>query len=112
MINFHEHTNENKLKYNPDWPYIPDHPYRILIIGSSGSGKTNTLLNLINNQPDIDKIYLYAKNIYEPKYHFLINKRESTGLKHFNDPKAFVEYSNDMQDVYNNINYYNLIDSF
>ena len=107
MINFDDYTNENKLKHNPDWPYIPDHPYRILIIGGSGSGKTNTLLDLINNQPDIDKIYLYAKDLYETKYQFLINKRESTGLKHFNDPKAFIEYSNDMQDVYKNINQYN-----
>ena len=57
MINFDEYTNENKLKHNPNWPYIPDHPYRILIIGGSGSGKTNVLLNLINNRPDIDKIY-------------------------------------------------------
>ena len=107
MINFDEYTNENKINHNPNWPYIPDHPYRILIIGGSGSGKTNTLLNLINNQPDIDKIYLYAKDLYEPKYQFLINKRESIGLKHFNDPKAFIEYSNDMHDVYKNINDYN-----
>ena len=69
--------------------------------------KTNTLLNLINNQPDIDKIYLYAKDTYEDKYQFLINKRESIGLKHFNDPKAFIEYSNDMHDVYKNIDDYN-----
>ena len=64
-------------------------------------------MNLINNQPDIDKIYLYAKDPYEAKYQFLINKRESTGLKHFNDPKAFIEYSNDMHDVYKNIDEYN-----
>ena len=63
-------------------------------------------MDLINNEPDIDKVYLYAKDPYETKYHFLINKRESTGLNHFNDPKAFIEYSNDMQDIYKNINYY------
>ena len=79
--------NEKKRKHNPNWPYIPDHPYIILIIAGSGSAKTNTLLNLINNQPDIDKIYLYAKDPYEDKYQFLINKRDSIGLKHFNDPK-------------------------
>ena len=107
MIHFDEYANENKRKHNPNWPYIADHPYRILIIGGSGSGKTNALLNLINNQPDIGKIYLYAKDLYEPKYQFLINKRESIGLKHFNDPKAFIEYSNDMHDVYKNINNYN-----
>ena len=106
MINFDDDTNENKTKHNPDWPYSPDHPYRILIIGGSGFGKTNVLLNLINNQPDIDKIYLYAKDLYEGKYQFLINKRESVGLKHFNDPKAYIEYSNDMQDVYKNIDEY------
>ena len=107
MINFDDCANENKTQHNLKWPYIPDHPYRILIIGGSGSGKTNALLNLINNQPDIDKIYLYAKDPYEDKYQFLINKRESIGLKHFNDPKAFIEYSNDMQDVYKNIDEYN-----
>ena len=94
MINFNEYTNEHKRKHNPNWPYIPDYSYRILIIGGSGSGKTNALLNLINNQSDIDKIYLYAKDLYEPKYQSLIKKRESMGLKHFNDPKAFIEYSN------------------
>ena len=71
--------------------YILDHPYRILIIGGSGSGKTNALLNLRNNQPDIDKIYLYAKDPFAAKYQFLINKRESTGLRYFNDPEAFIE---------------------
>ena len=68
MINFDNYANENKIKYNPNWPSIPDHPYRILIIGGSGSGKTNALLNLLNNQQDIDKIYLYAKDPYEEKY--------------------------------------------
>ena len=106
MINFDEYTNEIKREHNPNWPYIPDHPYRILIIGSSGTGKTNALLNLINNQQDIDKIYLCAKDPYEDKYLYLINKRESVGLKHFNDPKAFIEYSNDMHDVYKNIENY------
>ena len=66
MINFDEYTNENIIEHNSKWPYIPDHPYRILIVGGSGSGKTNALLNLINNQPDIDKIYLYAKDPYDP----------------------------------------------
>ena len=78
------------------------------MIGGSGSGKTNALLNLINKQPDIDKIYLYAKDPYEAKYQFLINKRESTGLNHFNDPKAFIEYSNDMQDIYKSIDECNI----
>ena len=107
MINFADYSNENNRKHNLNWPYIPDHPYRILIICGSGSRKTNVLLNLITNQPDTDKIYLDAKDPYEAKYQFLINKTESAGLKHFNDPKAFIEYSNDMQDVYKNINDYN-----
>ena len=64
-------------------------------------------MNLIKNQPDIDKIYLYAKDPYEAKYQYLINKREKARLDHFKDPKAFVEYSNDMQDVYKNIEDYN-----
>ena len=78
-----------------------------LIIGGSGSGKTNALLILINNQSDIDKIYLYSKDPYEDTYQFLIKKRKSIGLKHFNDAKAFIKYSNDKHDVYKNINNYN-----
>ena len=109
MINFDDYTNENIIEHNSKSPYIPDHPYRILIVGGSGSGKTNALLNLINNQPDIDKIYLYAKDPYEKKYQYLINKREKVGLNHFNDPKAFMEYSNDMQDVHKSIEDYNPI---
>ena len=106
MINFDDYTNENKTEHNSKWPYIPDHPYRI-IVGGSGSGKTNESLKLINNQPDIDKIYLYAKDPYEAKYQYLINKRQKVELDHFNDPKAFMEYSNDMSDVYKNIEDYN-----
>ena len=96
MINFDNYTNENKTTHNPDWPYIADHRCRILIIGGSGSGKINALLNLIYNQRNNDKIYLYAKDPYEKKYQYLTYKRENTELKHFNDPKAFIEYSNDM----------------
>ena len=99
MINFDDIINENKIEHNKNWPYIPDHPYRILIIGQSRSGKTNRLLNLIANQPDIDKTYLYAKDPYECKYQYLINKREGVGINRFNDPKAFIAYSSDMHDV-------------
>ena len=83
---------------NDDWPF------RMLIIGPSGSGKTNTLLHLINNLHPIDKIYLYAKDIREAKYEYLINKREQAGI---NDPHAFIEYSDDMNDVLDDINNYN-----
>ena len=108
MINFDDYTNENIIEHNSKWSYIPDHPYRILIIGGSGSGKTNALLNLINSQPGIDKIYLYTKDPHETKYQYLINKREKVGLDHFDDPKALIEYSNDMQDVYKNVDDYNI----
>ena len=70
MINFDDYTNENKIEHNLKWPYILDHPYRILILGSSGSGETSELLSLIYNQPDIDKIYLYVKDPYEAKYQY------------------------------------------
>ena len=82
-------------------------PFRMLIKGPSGSGKTNTLLHLINNLHPIDKIYLYAKDIHEPKYEYLINKREQAGIKNLNDPQAFIEYSDDMNDVLDDINNYN-----
>ena len=82
-------------------------PFRMLIIGPSGSGKTNTLPHLINNLHSIDKIYLYAKDIHEPKYEYLINKREQAAIKNLNDPNAFIEYSGDMNDVLDDINDYN-----
>ena len=78
-----------------------------MIICGSGSGKTNSLLNLINQQDHIDKIYLYAKDLSEPKYEFLIKKCEDAGTKHFNDSNAFIECSNTMDDVYENIDDYN-----
>ena len=93
-------SNKNENKDN-NWPF------RMLIIGPLGSGKTNTLLHLINNLHPIDKIYLYAKDLSEPKYEYLINKREHAGIKNLNDPHAFIEYSNDMDDVLDDINNYN-----
>ena len=108
MINFDNYVNENKTKHNKNWPYIRDHPYRILIVAGSGSGKTDALLwNEKEKEPDIDKIYLYAKDPYEAKYQYLINKREGVDIDHFNDPKPFIEYSNDMHDVYKYIDEYN-----
>ena len=79
-----------------------------MILGGSGPGKTNSLLNLIKEQDDIDKICLYAKDLSEPKYQFLIKKREDAGINYFNDPNAFIECSNTMVDVYENIDNYNL----
>ena len=87
MINFDDVIKEETKKHNLNWSQIPNYPYRILITEGSGTGKTSSLFN---HQPDIDKIYLYVKNPYETKYQFLINNRESTGLKHFNDSKAFI----------------------
>ena len=107
MIHLDNIINENNDEYDKKWRYIPDHPYRILIIGGSGSRKTNTLLNLINEQEDIDKIYLYTKDLSEPKYEFLIKNRENAGIKHVNNSKAFIECSNTKDDVYENINDYN-----
>ena len=80
MINLDDYVNENKTKHNQKWKYISYHLYRTLIMGGSGSGKTKALLNLINNQSDIDKMYLYAEDPYEAKYQFLINKIEITGF--------------------------------
>ena len=108
MINLDSIINENNKKHNEKWPYIPDHPCRILIIGGSGSGKTNALINLINEQNDIDKIYLYAKDLSELKYEYLIKKREDVGIRHVNNSNAFIECSGTMNDVYENINDCNL----
>ena len=82
MINLDTIINENNKEHNEKWPYIPDHPYRILIIGGSGSGKTNALLNLIYEQNNIDKIYLYAKHLSEPKYEYSIKNSENIGINY------------------------------
>ena len=97
MVNFDDYAVENKTEHNLKWGQQ----------GVQDLGKTDALLNSINNQPDIDKMYLYAKDPYEADYQLLINKRGSSRLKHFNDPKAFIEYSNDMKHVYKNIEEYN-----
>ena len=107
MFNFDYITKEDIKENNLNLPEIPDHPYRILIVGCSGSGKRNALFNLRNPEPDIDKKNLYAKDPCEEKYQLLVNKRESTGLEYFNDSKVFIEYSNDMDNVYKNVEEYN-----
>ena len=107
MISFDDAIKENIKEYNPNWPEVSDHPYRTLIAEGSGSGKTNALFNLINYEPDIDQIYLHAKDPYEEKNQFLIIKWNSKSLKHFNNSKVFVEYLNDMDNIYKNIVDYN-----
>ena len=98
MKNYHQ---SSKINHKPVRPHIPDHPYRTLIIGGSGSGKTNVLLNLIKHQrPDIDKIYLYVKDLFESKYLLLINEREKVGIENLKNPKALIDYSQIIDDVY------------
>ena len=82
---------------------------RIIITGGSASGKTNALINLINEQNDIDKVYLYARDLSEPMYEYLIKERKDAGIKHLNNLSTFIECSNMMDDVYENINDYNSI---
>ena len=105
-MNLDSITNENNKEHIEKWPFIPDHPYRILIIGGSGSGKTNALLSLIKEQDNIDKIYLYAKDLSQPKYKLWNKKRENVGIKYCTDLNAFIECSNTMDDVYQNIHHY------
>ena len=101
MLNLDNIVSNKKIKEDKNWPFP------MLIIGPSGSGKTNTLLHLINNLHPIDKIYLYGNDIHEPKYEYLIKKKERAGIKNLDDPKAFIEYSDDVNDVLDHINNYN-----
>ena len=98
MINSDAVTNENIQEYHPNWPEISGYSYRLSIAEGSGSGKANSLFNLKS---------LNAKDLYEAKYQFLINKQESKGTKHFNDSKAFIEYSSNMDNIYKTIGEYN-----
>ena len=107
LDNIVSNKNENKDTTGSRSSERNNWPFRMLIIGPSGSGKTNTLLHLTNNLHPIDKIYLYAKDINEPKYEYLINNRERAGIKNVNDPHDFIEYSDDMDDVLDGINNYN-----
>ena len=96
-----------EINHNPNWPYIPDHPYRILIIGDSGSGKTNSIELNKNQQPHIDKNYLYVKDMFESKYQLLINGTEKVETEVLKNPKAFIDYSQKIDDVYENLEDYN-----
>ena len=98
MLNLDNIVSNKKENKDNSWPF------RMLTIGPSGSGKTNVLLHLINNLHPIDKIYLYAKDIHKPKYEYLINKTEQAGIINLDDPKAFIEYSDDVLDDINNYN--------
>ena len=96
-----------EINHNSNWPYILDHPYRILIISCSGSGKTNVLLNLIKHQwSDIDKIYLYVKDPFELKCQLLISRREKVEIENLKKSKAFIDYSLTIHDVYENLEDY------
>ena len=111
MINFDDVIKKHK-RACPYWPQIADNPYNTLLIGDSESRKTNSLSNLIGLQAGIDKRYFYVKDHQEAKRQLLINKQENPDLYHFNDSKAFIEYSNDihniyMDDIYKNIEQYN-----
>ena len=104
MFNLDAIANKNNKDDDKNWPF------RMLIIGPSGSGQTNALLNLIqkqNNNNPIDKIYLYAKDLSEPKHQFLIEKHKKAGIENYSDPSAVIEYSNTMDDVFSNIDDYN-----
>ena len=110
MINYDESVKKNQ---NRNWSYFPDHLYRIFIVGGLGLGKSNALLNLIQNQgPDVDKSFLYFKDVLESKYQLLINRREKLWIKYENNPKAIIDHSliidlQTIDDIYENLEEYN-----
>ena len=106
MINFDDVSKKPK-EHNLNQLQLPDYPCRLIIVGGFGSGKTNSLLNQISHQPDIDKIYVYANDPHEAKYQLLIDIQKNTSLKHFSNPKAFIEYSNYLDNIYKNMDEYN-----
>ena len=106
-MTWQEHTVE--INHSPNWLYIPDQSYRILIIGGSVKGKSNVLLSLIKHQqPDTDKIYLYVKDPFESKYQLLNNGREIVGIKILRNSKAFTDYLQTINDVYESLEDLNL----
>ena len=100
MINFDDVTVKSIKERSANWPRILGHLYMILTIKGFGSGKTNTLLNLISCQPHTDKVYLYGKDPCKANYPLVINKHESLGSRHCNDPKTFIKCSNDTTGIY------------
>ena len=106
MIKNYDESAE--INHNPNWSYIPDYRYRILIIGGSGSGTTNVLMNLIKHQrPDVDKTFLLVKDPFKSKYQLLINERVKAGIKELENPNAFIDSSQTIDDVYENLKDYN-----
>ena len=99
MSNFDYITKPDIKEDNPNWSEISNHPYRIIIVGGSGSNKTNALLKVINHELDINNFFIYTKDLCKAKYRLIISKRECTGLNYYNDPKAFIEYSNGMDNI-------------
>ena len=107
MLNFEYIQKENIKEHHANSPEIPNHLYRTLVIGGSGSGKTNVLYNLISWEIDVNKIYSYAKDPFEAKYQLLIDKQLNSGFRYFNDSKAFIEDLNDIEDICKCIKEYN-----